>query len=39
MAAGTFPTTPDPAQLQRVAAMMLRYGQLTRPFNVAGIVG
>ncbi len=39
MAAGTFPTALDPVQVQRVAALMLRYGQLRRPFGVASITG
>jgi NitT/TauT family transport system substrate-binding protein len=39
MAAGTFPTVLDPVQIQRDADLMLRYGQLSRPFNVAAITG
>jgi NitT/TauT family transport system substrate-binding protein len=39
MATGTFPTATDAAQLQRVANLMLRYGQLRRPFSVRSITG
>jgi NitT/TauT family transport system substrate-binding protein len=39
MATGTFPTATRPAQLQRVANLMLRYGQLSQPFNVTTITG
>jgi NitT/TauT family transport system substrate-binding protein len=39
MAAGTFPTALDPVQIQRAAALMLRYGQLRRPFAVASVTG
>ncbi len=39
MATGTFPTEVDPVQLQRVADLMLQYGQLHRRFSVNGIVG
>ena len=39
MAAGTFPTALDPVQIQRVATLMLRYGQLSHPFPVASITG
>jgi NitT/TauT family transport system substrate-binding protein len=39
MATGNFPTATDPVQLQRVAAMMLRYGQLSRPFAVTALTG
>jgi len=39
MAAGTFPVALDPVQIQRAATMMLRFGQLRRPFDVAGITG
>lgn len=39
MATGTFPTATDPVQLQRVADMMLAYGQLSRPFAVTTLTG
>jgi NitT/TauT family transport system substrate-binding protein len=39
MAEGTFPTTVDPVQLQRVADLMLRYGQLKHSFKVNPIIG
>jgi NitT/TauT family transport system substrate-binding protein len=39
MAAGTFPTDTRVAQLQRVADLMLRYGQLSHPFSVRSITG
>jgi NitT/TauT family transport system substrate-binding protein len=39
MAEGTFPTTVDPVQLQRVADLMLRYGQLKHSFKVTPIIG
>jgi ABC-type nitrate/sulfonate/bicarbonate transport system substrate-binding protein len=39
MAAGTFPTALDPVQIQRAADLMLRYGQLRRPFAVASVTG
>jgi NitT/TauT family transport system substrate-binding protein len=39
MAAGRFPTALDPVQIQRAADLMLRYGQLRRPFAVASITG
>jgi NitT/TauT family transport system substrate-binding protein len=39
MATGTFPTATNAAQLQRVANLMLRYGQLSRPFSVRKITG
>jgi NitT/TauT family transport system substrate-binding protein len=39
MATGSFPTDTRSAQLQRVANLMLRYGQLSHPFNVAAITG
>jgi NitT/TauT family transport system substrate-binding protein len=33
-ALGAFPTNVDPVQLQRVADLMLRYHELSQPFNV-----
>jgi NitT/TauT family transport system substrate-binding protein len=39
MAAGTYPTALEPRQIQRVANLMLRYGQLRRSFSVAPIIG
>jgi NitT/TauT family transport system substrate-binding protein len=39
MADGTFPTKVDPVQLQRVADLMLRYGQLKSSFKVTPIIG
>jgi NitT/TauT family transport system substrate-binding protein len=39
MATGTFPTATFAAQLQRVADLMLRYGQLSRPFSVRPVTG
>jgi NitT/TauT family transport system substrate-binding protein len=39
MAAGSYPTALDPAQIQRVARLMLRYGQLSRPFDVSSLIG
>jgi NitT/TauT family transport system substrate-binding protein len=39
MATGSFPTATHPEQLQRVANLMLRYGQLSQPFNVNTITG
>jgi NitT/TauT family transport system substrate-binding protein len=39
MATGTFPTVTFATQLQRVANLMLRYGQLKRPFSVQSITG
>jgi NitT/TauT family transport system substrate-binding protein len=39
MATGSFPTATRPEQLQRVANLMLRYGQLSQPFNVNTITG
>jgi NitT/TauT family transport system substrate-binding protein len=38
-AAGTFPTALDRVGIQRAADLMLRYGQLSRRFDVAGITG
>jgi NitT/TauT family transport system substrate-binding protein len=39
MATGTFPTTADAVQLQRVADLMLQYGQLKSKFSVKSIIG
>jgi NitT/TauT family transport system substrate-binding protein len=39
MATGIFPTTVNPVQLQRVANLMLHYGQLKKPFDVKPIIG
>jgi NitT/TauT family transport system substrate-binding protein len=39
MATGNFPTTVNPVQLQRVASVMLHYGQLRKPFDVRPIIG
>lgn len=39
MATGSFPTTTDAVQLQRVADLMLHYGQLKQPFSVKSILG
>ena len=39
MATGAFPTATNAAQLQRVANLMLRYGQLRRSFSVRSITG
>jgi NitT/TauT family transport system substrate-binding protein len=39
MATGTFPTSVNPVQLQRVANLMLRYGELKKAFNVKPIIG
>jgi hypothetical protein len=39
MATGSFPTATHPEQLQRVANLMLRYGQLSQPFKVNTITG
>jgi NitT/TauT family transport system substrate-binding protein len=38
MATGTFPTTPDRTQIQRVSILMQRYGQLKKPFNVTSML-
>jgi NitT/TauT family transport system substrate-binding protein len=35
MASGTYPLDVDPVQLQRVADLMLAYGQLKKPFDAA----
>ena len=39
MASGTFPTSVDATQLQRVADLMQRYGQLKQRFSVSAITG
>jgi NitT/TauT family transport system substrate-binding protein len=39
MATGTFPTTVNAVQLQRVANLMLKYGQLKHSFDVKTIIG
>ncbi len=39
MATGLFPTTADAVQLQRVADLMLQYGQLKQRFSVKSITG
>jgi len=39
MATGTFPTSANPAQIQRVANLMLQYGQLKQPLNVKQMIG
>ena len=39
MASGTFPTSVDATQLQRVADLMQRYGQLKQRFDVHSITG
>ncbi|MGH3286182.1 MAG: ABC transporter substrate-binding protein, partial [Streptosporangiaceae bacterium] len=39
MATGAFPIDLDPVQIQRDADLMLRYGQLSGPFNVTQITG
>jgi NitT/TauT family transport system substrate-binding protein len=39
MASGSFPTDADPVQLQRVADLMLKYHQISRPFQVKAIIG
>jgi NitT/TauT family transport system substrate-binding protein len=39
MATGSFPTSTDPVQLQRVADLMQQYGQLKTSFPVATITG
>ncbi len=38
MATGTFPTSANPAQIQRVANLMLQYGQLKQPLNVKQMI-
>jgi NitT/TauT family transport system substrate-binding protein len=39
MATGNYPGDPDPNQIQRVVNLMLRYGQLSKPFNVKTMIG
>ena len=39
MATGTFPTQLDSVQIGRVEQLMLRYGQLKKPFNVKTMIG
>jgi NitT/TauT family transport system substrate-binding protein len=39
MAAGTYPTTLDPVQIQRAVSMMRQFGQLAHPFTAASICG
>jgi hypothetical protein len=39
MATGAFPAATNDAQLQRVANLMLRYGQLRHPFSIRSITG
>jgi hypothetical protein len=39
MATGSFPTNANTVQLQRVADLMLQYGQLKHQFSVKTIVG
>jgi NitT/TauT family transport system substrate-binding protein len=39
MATGTFPTAISAAQLQRVADLMLRFGQLKKHFDVTALTG
>jgi NitT/TauT family transport system substrate-binding protein len=39
MATGTFPTSANPVQIQRVADLMLQYGQLKQRFNVKPLMG
>lgn len=38
MATGTFPTAINTASLQRVPDLMLRYGQLTKPFPITTLM-
>jgi NitT/TauT family transport system substrate-binding protein len=38
MATGTFPTSANPAQIQRVANLMLQYGQLKQSLNVKQMI-
>lgn len=37
MATGTFPVSINPVVLQRVPDLMLRYGQLSKPFAITGL--
>jgi NitT/TauT family transport system substrate-binding protein len=39
MATGAFPTSVNAVQVQRVADMMLQYGQLKQRFNVNSLIG
>ena len=39
MATGTFPTSANPVQIQRVADLMRQYGQLKQPFSVESLIG
>jgi len=39
MATGTFPTSANPVQIQRVADLMRQYGQLKQPFSVKPLIG
>ena len=39
MATGTFPTSANPVQIQRVADLMLQYGQLKQRFSVKPLMG
>jgi NitT/TauT family transport system substrate-binding protein len=39
MATGTFPTSASPVQIQRVADLMLQYGQLKQRFSVKPLMG
>jgi len=39
MATGSFPTSLNAVQLQRVADLMLQYGQLKERFNVKSMIG
>ncbi len=39
MATGTFPTSANPVQIQRVADLMLQYGQLKERFSVKPLMG
>jgi NitT/TauT family transport system substrate-binding protein len=38
MATGTFPTTVDLVKLQQVEELMVRFGQLTKPFDVSSML-
>jgi hypothetical protein len=33
------PTSANPAQIQRIANLMLQYGQLRQPLNVKQMIG
>ena len=39
MATGTFPTSANPVQIQRVADLMLQYWQLKQRFSVKPLMG